>query len=491
VNQAAESILGCTSEALIGQPFVDAAPKELRELYGQVLGRVLGGESLHDYEMVCHHSAGARRVLRIKARPRLDADGQIVGIMGTAADVTYLLQAQREIRSNSELFASILSRLPLFFFRVDGEGRFTDIRGAGLRRLHLGEQGLYGRSVYELFPTKERRVKAALGGSTTLFEAHGDHEGEGWSFTVSMFFDNARGSGAVGLAMDVTERKVAETKLVGLVRENRALARRLIEVQEDERTALSRELHDELGQSITAVKSLATAIARVKPGQEQRVPELGNSIVELAAHLYEVVKHIMHRLRPDIIDSMGIEEALRSCVQNSRLEMMGVGVSLELDGDLTGLSELVQVTIYRIVQECLTNIAKYAMASNVAVTVRRAQLPVRERRGLLRGFSGGETSQSMTVPMFRDTLVIDISDDGVGMDLRATLDEPSPASAGLGLQGIRERVTALGGEFEVYSETGRGLQLTVTIDLETHEAKLARDAEASGDAIPPKEVRIR
>jgi two-component system NarL family sensor kinase len=93
--------------------------------------------------------------------------------------------------------------------------------------------------------------------------------------------------------------------------------------------------------------------------------------------------------------------------------------------------------------------------------------------------------------MFRDTLVIDISDDGVGMDLRATLDEPSPASAGLGLQGIRERVTALGGEFEVYSETGRGLQLTVTIDLETHEAKLARDAEASGDAIPPKEVRIR
>lgn len=470
VNEAARAILGYAPQELIGTRLEALAPADHQEAHVDLVRRVLAGASAEDYELDCLHRNGQRRRLLVNARPRCDESGAVVGLSGTGSDVTDVFRAQRDTKNNSEIFSAILSKLPVFFFRLDAQGRVTDIRGHGLVRVGVEPEQLIGRPILELFAGKSRRVSAALGGKTVLFEVRGGSSDRPWWYTVSLFFDHWRGGGALGFAIDATERKLAEEKLVRLVRENRSLARRLVEVQEDERNRLSRELHDELGQSITAVKSLAIAISRLDEQKIGEVRRLGATIVDLSSHLYEVVKNIMHRLRPDVIDSLGIEDALKDCVDKSQLETMGVGVRLETKGDLEGLNEVVKVTIYRIVQECLTNVAKYAMASNVHIKIFRQYLPAAERRHLPRFIPGGgsESSQSLPANLFRDTLTIVVSDDGVGMDIRQAMDRENKISQGLGLQGIRERVTALGGRFEVYSETGRGVQLTIVIDLEAH-----------------------
>jgi hypothetical protein len=119
------------------------------------------------------------------------------------------------------------------------------------------------------------------------------------------------------------------------------------------------------------------------------------------------------------------------------------------------------------------------MASNVYIKVHRCYLPLMERRHLPRILAGSnETSQSMAAPLFKDTLVISVTDDGVGMDIRRALDKEDKITHGLGLQGIKERVTALGGRFDVFSEAGRGVRLSITIDLETH----AGGAEARSES---------
>jgi PAS domain S-box-containing protein len=479
LNQAALGVFGYPPSDLLGRGFKDFIDEDRLADFGEECQKVLWGQPVSDYEIECVHKTGLRKVLRLNARPRYDDQGKVIGVTGTGTDITDIVQAQKSIRDNSELFSAILSKLPVFFFRIDGQGVIGDIRGHGLRRLELADNALRGLSIYRLFAGEEKRIRSALHGGISLFETEASWEGRSAWFTSSVFFDSWRGEGAVGFSIDVTERKLAEEKLVGLIRENRALARRLVEVQEDERTRLSRELHDELGQSITAVKSLATAIARLDGRRIDEIRGLGGSIIELSGQLYDVVKNIMHRLRPDVIDSLGLEESLRVCVDKSQLEITGIGVTLDVEGDLESLSEVVKVTTYRIVQECLTNISKYAMASNVYIKVHRCYLPLMERRHLPRILAGSnETSQSMAAPLFKDTLVISVTDDGVGMDIRRALDKEDKITHGLGLQGIKERVTALGGRFDVFSEAGRGVRLSITIDLETH----AGGAEARSES---------
>lgn len=366
------------------------------------------------------------------------------------------------------LLDALLEHLPVFYYRVDDEGHVQEIQGRGARCLDDVPQRLVGRSLYALFPGTADHIRRALTGEVVEFESQGMNRDRFWWISARMLPAPEPGGGAIGLAIDVTEPKTAEVKMVGLIRENRALARRLVEIQEEERNLLARELHDELGQSLTAIRSLATAVAQ--PGQRdtREVSRLGSSIVELSARLYDVVRNLMHRLRPDVVDGLAFRDALQTCIDNSQLEAMGVQFEVDIDGDLDDLNDVVKISLYRILQESLTNIAKYAMASHVAVRLHRERKP-----GEAQGGNRPGAAPAASV----DCVELEIVDDGVGMD------PPRPggqsATRGSGLRGMSERVHALGGDIKITSAPRKGVDIHVSID-----AAAVEDEDNLGAYVP-------
>jgi glucose-6-phosphate-specific signal transduction histidine kinase len=217
-------------------------------------------------------------------------------------------------------------------------------------------------------------------------------------------------------------RVKAQEQLAQREDEHRLLAQKYMLVQEDERRSLARELHDEMGQFLNAIKLEAVSLRSSAQGRDAEVAAGANAIIELSGHVYEVVRGIMQRLRPAALDALGLRDALADLVGQWGRRNPGVRCRLEAVGDLDGLGEAVNITVYRLVQECLTNVMKHARAATVSVVIER---------------TGGAVS-------------VTVADDGCGMDVQSK-------RAGLGLLGLRERVAALSGELELRSAPGEGL----------------------------------
>lgn len=440
-------------EDWLGRRLVEFFGESQRESLNREFTAVIHGGSLVDYRLTQPSGQGEGRMIEISARPWVTPAGRVVGIMGTARDVSSLVADGRAAEAVRDVFDSFLEHLPVFYFRLDSQGHLGEIAGCGAQCLERDPTRLIGRSARDLFPGVGDYIDDALSGRYARFESQGVNQDRLWWISACLLpMDDG---GVMGLAIDVTESKTAEVKMVGLVRENRALARRLVEVQEEERNTLSRELHDELGQSLTAIRTLATAIAHSGSRKPEDISELGSSIVDLSARLYDVVRNLMHRLRPDVVDGLGFQEALQTCIDNAQLEAMGINLHVEIDDDLDDLSDVLKISLYRILQESLTNIAKYAMASNVSVRLgRRRPGPGVEQDEALFASASSEC---------RDCVDLVIRDDGVGID-NTRQSESDTGRRGSGLRGIRERVHALGGEISIESAPGRGVRIHSRID---------------------------
>jgi signal transduction histidine kinase len=211
------------------------------------------------------------------------------------------------------------------------------------------------------------------------------------------------------------------------------LSARLVQAQETERRALSRELHDEVGQSLSAVlielRNLSTGLALRSPEQSQNQVE---GIKNLVEGTIRVVRNMALLLRPSMLDDLGLVPALKwQAREVSKRTSLDVSVAAELPDDLP---DDFKTCIYRVVQEALHNCASHARAKSVRIRVQQA--PGR--------------------------LILSIQDDGRGFDSRQV--------KGLGLLGIQERVAQLGGKCIVHSETGTGTILTVELPMDSGNA---------------------
>lgn len=217
----------------------------------------------------------------------------------------------------------------------------------------------------------------------------------------------------------------------------RALANRLTDVQEAERKQLARELHDEMGQALTAISINLAAIKKDLPPQcltpiKERLAEASL----LTEQTLEQIRELSLNLRPSMLDDLGLVPTLHWYVKRYANR-----VTVETDFQVTGLKErlppAIETTLYRIVQEALTNVARYAQASRVQLQLHR---------------------KNSVVAVF-------IEDNGQGFDLAEVVNRENPKN-GTGLLGMRERVTLLGGKFNIQSQAGQGTQLAIEIPLE-------------------------
>ena len=229
---------------------------------------------------------------------------------------------------------------------------------------------------------------------------------------------------------DITNVTRMQTQLANALEENRRLSQRSMQVQEEERRNLARELHDELGQSINAIKVDAVAI-RDGSDNAAEVRRGAKAIIDVSGQVYDVVRSLLQRLRPVALDELGLRSAVEYGVGQWQRRHSAVRCDFTAQGELDGLSEEVNITLYRLAQECLTNVAKHAQAATVTIALARVE--------------GGEVHFSF-------------EDDGRGFD-------PGQRSQGLGLVGLRERVEALGGQFDLKSAPGHGVRVRASIPV--------------------------
>lgn len=210
-------------------------------------------------------------------------------------------------------------------------------------------------------------------------------------------------------------------------REFRRLGRAVWQVQEDERRRLARELHDGIGQNLTALKHhLAQLEEELPAGQRARM----QSAISLCHHALEDTREMSRLLRPPILDDLGLEPALRWLVR-SVAEAAGLAIELEVEG-LPALEGDVQTLLFRVAQEALTNITKHAQARTVLV------------RLVARGAH----------------LILDVADDG-----RGCAPDRATGAGGSGLGGMRERLRLYGGKLELRGAPGEGTRLRAVVPL--------------------------
>lgn len=239
---------------------------------------------------------------------------------------------------------------------------------------------------------------------------------------------------------DITERKKAEEALRKL-EENRQLTHVIQRHIEDERRSLARELHDELGQYVTAIKTFAVAIAnktKTKANDSQAGwPEVASHaqvIVSAANQIYDGMHNIIRQLRPGSLDNLGFAETLKDLVSVYQKQHATLAINLVINGDFKQLGETVSINLYRIVQESLNNALKYAGASKLEVALSKVHAGKHQKIQLV------------------------ITDNGMGMDVHQV-----DQTKHFGMLGMRERAQALHGTFLVKSTPNKGTKITVTI----------------------------
>lgn len=217
------------------------------------------------------------------------------------------------------------------------------------------------------------------------------------------------------LALNLSETRAADAQL-------QAMARKVVQSQEDERAHLSRELHDSTGQTLVSVKLLMdSAMAQLQRQLENTPDTLRKARTRLDEALGEL-RHISHRLRPALLDTLGLPAALRQ-IGEEFAEHAGMAFFMRTQGDLGDLPDDIKTVLFRVAQEALTNIEKHAQAS-------RVDLRLLAHAGSVR---------------------LTLQDDGIGFDPQALVNDPR---RGIGLRNMSERMASVGGRLHIQSRPG-------------------------------------
>jgi PAS domain S-box-containing protein len=400
---------------------------------------------------------GAKLWAEARVQPVTDAAGAIAYYQGIIRDVTEAKHQEDMLRESETKFRALAETVPASIcFQLGRRVLYANSAASALTGYSAEElqavdfMDIVHPRFRDLVRDAEQRAERGVDSSSRHEIQIVTKSGEPrWLEFMVGSIEYAGQRAVLRTAFDVTERKRAESEMARLLEENRTLARQCMRIQEDERRSLAHDLHDELGQCLSAIRADAASICKRSADSDARIHESAQAIVTVANHVQEVTRSMMRRLRPSSLNTLGLAETLRATVSDWQ-QHRNIPCHLLVQGEVDGLGDTVAIHIYRIVQESLTNVAKHAKARRVEVALlRSARPPPNWSEGAIA--AAGRLAGS-------EAIYLSVSDDGRG--IVATMPRK-----GLGLLGNRERVSALGGFLHVHSEVGKGTCIAVGIPV--------------------------
>ncbi len=373
-----------------------------------------------------------------------DLDGRRLRLV-IANDITERKRQERVLRDSEERFRSLTELFSDLYWETDENHRFVRMTGILFARRRIRPEAFEGKTRWEIEApnmsaegwARHRADLEAHREFRDLVIARRNAAGEKYYISLSgrpMFDERREFRGYHGVGMDVTARIVAQEALQKAAGDLQALSRRLVEVQEVERRDLSRELHDRIGQNLTALYiNLDILLGNIGVHGSAEIEGRLRDSLEILGATARMIDDITAELRPPMLDNIGLAAALRW--HGARFaSRTGIAVTVDADEDfIPETAAMRDVALFRIAQEALNNAAKHAHARNIEITIRVKQ---------------GE-------------LIFQVRDDGTGFDA----DADSGTRIGLGMRTMRERAAAIGGQLEVTSSAEAGTTLRVRVPL--------------------------
>ncbi len=467
-NRAAERIFGYGAAEALGQPISLIVPDHKRAEEEEVLARIRSGEAVHHFET--ERSTKDRRLLDIAltVSPIRDAAGHIVGASKISRDISRRKQAEAEAARMQGALTAAQARLAAIVdsamdavITVDEEQRIVLFNRAAEQVFGVKREAALGSPLDRFLPERFRQMhrrhvgqfgdtgvtSRRMGDITTLWALRADGAEFPIEASISQVVEGGKRYFTV-ILRDITVRKQYEDDLKRQQQELRELSARVLEAREEEKTRIARELHDELGQLLTALKMDLSWLRDHLPAGE--VLDKADEMAQMLDHTVTATRRISADLRPLMLDDLGLAEAASWLVEDFA-KRSGIRVETRIAEDipLESLSKSASTAVYRAVQESLTNIARHSGAKNAWVLI--------------------EVDDG--------SLYVEVEDDGRGIapqDLAKT--------RSLGLKGMRERVAFLGGAIEIGRAVRGGTRLRLRMPLRgmlpeaSEESTMARPA---------------
>ncbi|HXD30895.1 MAG TPA: PAS domain S-box protein [Pyrinomonadaceae bacterium] len=413
------------------QHYVDPARRqELKQLLEE-------NESMQGFEYQAYRKDGTPMCITTNVRAVRNEQGELLYYEGVAQDITERRRAEDALSEAEQKYRELFENAKDVIYVHDLYGRYTSVNRAAEALSGYSREEILGKFFTDMVAPEylaEVRThlcsKLASEGETSYEIEIIGKDGRRIPVEVSsrLIRKNGVAIGVQGIARDITERKLAEETL-------RRYSRRLMEAQEDERQRIARELHDQIGQILTAVQFNLHTVQRLCPTSDAAA-HVDDGIRVLDEAL-EQVRDLSLDLRPSLLDDLGLVPALRWYAgRHARRTGLRPEVSADLPFPDARFARDVETACFRIAQEALTNVARHARASQVSVVLRIEQ----------------------------DNLRLVINDNGAGFDA-AALRKRDLSAATLGFQGMQERAQAVGGSFWVASAPSKGTQVNASFPI--------------------------
>jgi PAS domain S-box-containing protein len=374
----------------------------------------------------------------VSVTPVFDSDDNCSMLVGSVHDITTLKKIESEILKEKQLSDSVINSLPGVFYLYNSDGNFlrwnknleqvSKYDAEEIRLMHpldffdTEEKKLLDQKIKNTFITGEDNVQANFLLKTKQKIPY---------YFTGKAIDYEGSKCLMGVGIDFSERIKAQEKIKETTEQLRLLTAHLQSIREEERKRIGREIHDELGQQLTAIKMDIAWIDKKVPDDNPLLKNKLKNVITLLDGSNQSIRRILSELRPGILDNHGLLDALE-WLNRQVSSTTGLAVQFNSNEIKTNLPEPITTCIFRVYQEALTNIIRYAGAAKVLASL-----------------------------LIDDNVInVSIEDDGKGFD---------PASVqvnkSFGILGMKERVLSLGGNFELLSSPGEGTKIFISLPL--------------------------
>ncbi len=478
-NTAAERIFGYSAQEAIGQPVTIIIPSDLREEEAQTLKRLRNGERLEHFETVRITKSGKRRNISLTVSPIRESHGRVIGASTIARDIMEDNLTENALREKQEQLRAAFAQTHSFLAILSNDGTIVDANRAALEGTGFSRDEAIGGKLWDVW-WRSLPQEQAIAKTSVATAAKGLAVREECQYALRdgtiRFADRTLNpvqneSGKVVMivcsGLDITEHRQLRSMLEERVHERtreleaknlelvtqtevvRELSARLLQIQDEERRRIARELHDSVGQMLAAV---SMNLAQVNHEANALSPDARKALEDNAGLLEQLsseIRTISHLLHPPLLDEVGLQSALQWYIDGFS-ERSKIKVDLELPDDFGRLPRNLEITLFRVVQECLTNIHRHSGSNTAAIRVSRSENEVR----------------------------LEVRDAGKGIPVEAQTSLSSGKLSGVGLRGMHERLRQMGGHLDLQSN-GNGTLVLATLPIEV---LAPRQATASATA---------